>query len=815
MRRIVWIVVAMMLAAGAPGVARAQAGGGGGTGGVQADLDEAQKAFDDKEFDRAIEKYGAIIAKDKQGSAVAYWKLATILLVVKKDPKGALRACEQGERAIPDSGDIKRMKGLALHKLGRGAEAIKALEEAFTAATPPTITFDANAALCELQFKVSCEKSVKACTGFLDGRPTEMAKLDPTIRLIRGAAANLCGKHQEALGDFEAVLKTYPKAVAAQVGKFESMFRMGDCGRAAVLGEELNRAGAGQKHPVVHFGLAKCYVEFRRPHEAVTQARMYVDRNGQDLAGRVLLGDAHRAKGDPASAIAAYREVISRDPSHTEALTKMGDALLSSNRFTEARDIAEKVLARAPGNPDASILLARAALKLKQPKKAIDALEALKGASRTGAVLFTLGWAYHDAGDLAVSAVRFDEAVRAGRRDAVDAGVRVRNRLAGQYLKDGKLAEAEATLGLALKSDAGNITTAQNLGLVRILKGDPAGAITALDLCLKRKPTDIVVNRLLGRAYLIKRDRDAAMRYYAVAEKSAERVRGQTLGELYAETGPLYLDQGQLDPAVTRLETAEAENRDAKITPIIKRNLAIAYLKRGMDFVRKKTSDRAVTDLTRAVERKEFMKKDERAQLHCALAFALLSGGRASDASKEFSAAAQAGGCQLKAPYDRLGIDFFQAYAKYRDGGPGNVRDALKLFGKLAGKATGPLGQTMKDLQRSGHEQLAVSLFNRDDYRGAAAELKAAKGLGARGSSLEHNLAVIDLVEGRGAQAARTFESLGGRPAEALMNLGIHYDRQGEPQKALEMYRKAADRGVRAARLKGWIDVKERLFGGR
>ena len=223
----------------------------------------------------------------------------------------------------------------------------------------------------------------------------------------------------------------------------------------------------------------------------------------------------------------------------------------------------------------------------------------------------------------------------------------------------------------------------------------------------------------------------------------------------------------------------------------------------------------AMPALTRAVERRDFMKKDERAQLHCALAFALLSSGRASDASKEFSSAAQAGGCQLKAPYDRLGIDFFQAYAKYRDGSTNNVRDALKLFAKLASKATGALGQTMKELQRSGHEQPAVSLFNRDDYRGAATELRAAKGMGARGASLDHNFAVLDLVEGRGAQAAKALEALGGRPAEALMNLGIYYDRQGDPQKALELYRKAAERGVRSPRLKGWIDVKERLFGGK
>ena len=55
-------------------------------------------------------------------------------------------------------------------------------------------------------------------------------------------------------------------------------------------------------------------------------------------------------------------------------------------------------------------------------------------------------------------------------------------------------------------------------------------------------------------------------------------------------------------------------------------------------------------------------------------------------------------------------------------------------------------------------------------------------------------------------------EGLGGRPAESYMNLGIYYDRQGEPRKAMDYYRRAVDRGVRHARLRTWLDVKERLF---
>jgi hypothetical protein len=77
---------------------------------------------------------------------------------------------------------------------------------------------------------------------------------------------------------------------------------------------------------------------------------------------------------------------------------------------------------------------------------------------------------------------------------------------------------------------------------------------------------------------------------------------------------------------------------------------------------------------------------------------------------------------------------------------------------------------------------------------------------------LDHNLAVLDLEDGRLEAAARAFDQLGARPPEALVNLGIVRDREGESKKALDLYRRALDRGARAPHLRDWIDVKERVF---
>ncbi len=48
---------------------------------------------------------------------------------------------------------------------------------------------------------------------------------------------------------------------------------------------------------------------------------------------------------------------------------------------------------------------------------------------------------------------------------------------------------------------------------------------------------------------------------------------------------------------------------------------------------------------------------------------------------------------------------------------------------------------------------------------------------------------------------------------DALVNLGIAYERKGDPTKALDAWRRARKAGVRFAPLAEWIDAKERIYG--
>jgi hypothetical protein len=48
---------------------------------------------------------------------------------------------------------------------------------------------------------------------------------------------------------------------------------------------------------------------------------------------------------------------------------------------------------------------------------------------------------------------------------------------------------------------------------------------------------------------------------------------------------------------------------------------------------------------------------------------------------------------------------------------------------------------------------------------------------------------------------------------EALINLGILADREGDTKAAYDHWVQARTRGARGGRLEEWIDTKKRLFG--
>jgi len=223
-------------------------------------------------------------------------------------------------------------------------------------------------------------------------------------------------------------------------------------------------------------------------------------------------------------------------------------------------------------------------------------------------------------------------------------------------------------------------------------------------------------------------------------------------------------------------------SQDPAINEAAKRNLAIALFKRGWKLLKEGKSDAAASDFERAAREPKLLKGSEPLAFEFSHALALLDKGQASEAARLFSSLAKKGNqaSYLRKPYDKVGSQFFAAYASYRSGTPEKRAQAASEFSKLAGSASGTFATKIKELLASSYEYVAY-----DEWRNGKSASKTLTqadkyATGDTARRIRHNRAVLDMK----TSSISTFEGLGTSPPEALVNLGVLYDKQGKPKEA-------------------------------
>jgi tetratricopeptide (TPR) repeat protein len=235
-----------------------------------------------------------------------------------------------------------------------------------------------------------------------------------------------------------------------------------------------------------------------------------------------------------------------------------------------------------------------------------------------------------------------------------------------------------------------------------------------------------------------------------------------------------------------------------------------------------KESEDALADIQKAIELGGFEQKSELGYAQC---LGSVAGAQANQfkTARDLIAKAKDNGCELVAPYNRLGTELISVFVQYRASTAPMQREALlrtlpRLQGKATGTDSGTLLKVLRALLYSTNLALAYDyhLMGRSKLVGPTLR-NAQKVLPQRAendedSVLSHNLAVADLIEGKPG-GERVLERLAPNPPESLVNLGILHDRRGEARKALDFYKRAAEKGARSAKLREWIDTKDRMIG--
>jgi tetratricopeptide (TPR) repeat protein len=806
--------------------AAAQGTAGGRTGsaspGEQSLLD-GRKALESDDFATAEAKFREAISLDPKLND-AYWRLAAILYGKKKYTEAVTLL-----RRAPDQTDIdvREQLGLSLYKTTNPPppESVHLLEDVVVKRPD---SYAAQLQLGQHLVKSDPKRAAAAIEIYLKYRPPSAASLDPQIHTVLGTAYVYAKEWDLAQKEFEGLLKTKPNDMTAKLMLGSVLVGKGACSQAISLYERI--LGEAQKQPSIYYNLGTCYLREKRAADALREAELYVKAKPQDAKGHVLDCDALYESKNYARALSECQAAERLDQVNGSIKGKIGRIYLGMKNYQAAVTYLEQAVAgqKASGqgrDPETLGALAEAYAAVHAPKDKLNSIaDELASLGKDPKALAAAGNVYYLGGndEKAMSSLNASLALEPNNAGARASLVKVLNRRAGVAVDKGEIGTAYSLLSEAIKLSPDEIMTNRNLALVLLMKKSYSESEQVLQKSLRKVPNDMVLNRMLARTQLGQHKGTAAQATYEKAAQMALRTRGPDLAAVYAELGPLYTEDNKLDQAVSVLETAVKEAGNGPILPVAQRNLSIAYFKRGMAKLRDpKQADSALDDMMAAAKApKGTLTGKESASISCGEAIAALKANKISQAEDAWDNAVKSGGdnaCAFRPPYDKLGTKFFVAYTQYRDSGSPQKREgAVKLFTQLASKATGGTADWLRALLRSGYELLAYDYYQRSDEKKAGQYLANAAKVPAKGDKreLEHNSAVVDMFSGKSPQAERVFDALGARPCEARVNLGILRDRQGESKKALELYKQALACGAHTPKLREWIDVKERLFGG-
>jgi tetratricopeptide (TPR) repeat protein len=179
------------------------------------------------------------------------------------------------------------------------------------------------------------------------------------------------GRFEQALQEYEAAARAYPRLAAAHNNMGSAYFALGRYEEAARRFREAARLDPD--YAQAHFNLALACIKLGREREAndslVQAARAYV-----------VNGDEHLSSGRLKEAEESYKGVLQIDPDYAVAHQRLGMVHNAARRFDAAAASFKRALARSPDDASALEGLAEARLGLR------DYDAALKAAARAAAL---------------------------------------------------------------------------------------------------------------------------------------------------------------------------------------------------------------------------------------------------------------------------------------------------------------------------------------------------------------------------------------------------------------------------------------------
>jgi len=649
--------------------------------------------------------------------------------------------------------------------------------------------------------------AIAAFQAYFKHRPKALAGEDARHRVDLADAHLRFRQPKQALALFQQALKEQAarkrEDVRARIGVAWATASI-DCRKARPLLKELEPIA--ETHPEIWLVDGQCALALGDINAALGLGRRYLERSPSGTAaGHALVGAANAARGNLAEARRELETARKLEPSSRRWPVRLAVVLRRAGDHKASLEMLEQIgpPTSPPIDRDWWVELGETLVAKGEVQATVTRLMPVVGELPDDAAIRTILGAAQLAlkqGEAAVKTL--------GEAERIASTPRSKKLLASALVMVavGKLGAGDAAAAEPLLVRAESVEPSaivwRNLGIARLALARPAEAIEVLDRASKAEPTPITA-MLAARARAMSGDVTGARPIYekALVAKDTSQVVEIALDWAASELSP----GGDAAIAVTALEKTAAQ---AKTSPLAQRHkaaLAVARHAAGVAALRSGNGARAV-ELLRASAA-----ADPALSTKCDLALAAVVAGDPNAALVALRAVSGQS-CPFPPPADTQAAPILIAFTEGLS--PRRAGRALDRLTALAGKSSGPAAVLLGTSMRVVALEATREAYGNGQLAQARKYLTTARGANARvgNDEVAHNFAVLDLVEGRVAAAIVQLDKLSGKLPEALINLGIAYERKGDPQRALDAWRRARKSGARFGLLNEWIESKERIY---
>ena len=768
-------------------------------------VEEGRAALKQGELENAAKALDQALSLNPR--RVEAYVLRSAVYAAKKQYQEGVALMKRAQALAPTDPDVLTALGSQLVLSGDPADGVPLLQQ--VVAKEPA-RYDAQLLLGNhWRDTAKWPDAITALEAYFTHRPEALAKEDARHQVDLGDAYLRSHQPKQALALFDqAVQHTPPRAsgtlLRAKLGAAWATAAT-DCKLARKNLRELEPIA--EAHPEIWLVDGQCALALGDVNGALSLGRRYLDKVPKaSAAGHALVGEAQAARGNLAEATRELETAHELEPGKRRFTVRLALVLRRGNHPAEALAALDKIGAptEPASDPDWYVEEGEALLAKGDAAGAVAKLASVVSELPKSApvrVVFGAAQLATSQSEPAIKSLEEAEQIQSstrGKKLLVDALVAT----AVAKLSANDAATAEPMLARAYQLDETNPLVWRNLGVARLALDKPAEALGVLDRAAKADASPIVA-MLDARAHALTNDVAGSRALYDRA-LSGEKDNAV---EISLDWAASEVANGDPAIAVTALERTAPQAKSGPLAQRHKQALAIARHAAALAMLRAGNGAKAL-ELMRAVSA-----SDNSLANRCDLAVAAVASGDTTAAVAALKAVSGAT-CPFPPPADTQAAPILVAFTEGLN--PKRAAKALDRLTALGGKSSGPAAALLGTAIRVVALNAASDAYHDGDIGSARRYLASAKAANARVGTDEvaHNLAVLDLADGKLDAAIQQLDRLAGRVPEALVNLGIAYERKGDQPKALEAWRRAKKAGVRFAPLPEWIDAKERIYGG-